>query len=220
MRPGDITVRLDEGDPIPTLYEFPRGDTSGICGDANNGFVTYFNWAILSDGEEHTAVAYDDGVEFARSTFTVATLGEEFVVGAAGECTIPDFPSMGETATFEWNESTQHLELAEIMGAPEDPEDMEPDLAQFDGTWDARLTSSGCPIDDLDVTCEISDGSLTCPGGVAGTITFSSGSSSWSVIGTLQGLLDGDFSGTIEDEAGSGSWQALGCTGMWTLTKQ
>ena len=123
---GDITVRLDEGDPIPTLYEFPRGDTSGICGDANNGFVTYFNWAILSDGEEHTAVAYDDGVEFSRSTFTVATLGEEFVVGAAGECTIPDFPAPGETATFKWNQSTQHLELAEIMGAPEVMEDMEP----------------------------------------------------------------------------------------------
>ena len=86
---GDITVRFDDGgDHIPTLYEFPRGDTSGSCGDANNGFVTYFNWAILSDGE-HTAVAYDDGVEFSRSTFSVATLGEEFVVGAAGECTIP-----------------------------------------------------------------------------------------------------------------------------------
>ena len=60
------------------------------------------------------------------------------------------FLSTGETATFEWNESTQHLELAEITGAPEDPEDMEDmelDLAQFDGTWDARLTSSGCPLD-------------------------------------------------------------------------
>ena len=27
--------------------------------------------------EPHTAVAYDDGVEFARTTFSVATLGEE-----------------------------------------------------------------------------------------------------------------------------------------------
>ena len=98
---------------------------------------------------------------------------------------------------------------------------MEPDLAQFDGIWDARLTSSGCPIDvNRGVTCDILDGSLTCSGGVAGTITFSAGDSSWSVIGTLQGLLDGVFSGTIEDEAGSGSWQVLGCTGMWTLTKQ
>ncbi len=223
---GDITVRFDGGNQVPLLYGSERGDTgvSAVCNDDGlNGFVAIWNWGILRDGE-HTVIAYDDGVEFDRATFSVVNFGQERVEGAAGECTIEDFPSTGETSTFAWNESTQHLELAEITGAPEDPEDMEgvdPDLAQFDGTWDAELTSSGCPIDvDLDVTCEISDGSLTCPGGVAGTITFSSGSSSWSVIGTLQGLLDGDFSGTIEDEAGSGSWQVLGCTGMWTLTKQ
>ena len=43
----------------------------------------------------------------------MATFGEEFVVGARGECTIPDFPSPGETARFVWNESTQHLELVD-----------------------------------------------------------------------------------------------------------
>ena len=223
---GDITVRFDGGNQVPLLYGSERGDTgvSAVCNDDGlNGFVAIWNWGILRDGE-HTVIAYDDGVEFDRATFSVVTFGESFVTGVADECTIEDFPSTGETSTFAWSESTQHLELAEITGAPEDPEDMEgmePDLAQFDGTWDARLTSSGCPIDvDLDATCDISNGSLTCPGGVAGTIVFSSGSSSWSVIGTLQGLLDGVFSGTIEDEAGSGSWQVLGCTGMWTLTKQ
>ena len=150
---GDITVRFDdEGDHIPTLYEFPRDDTSGSCGDANNGFVTYFNWAILSDGE-HTAVAYDDGVEFARTTFSVATLGEEFVVGAAGECTIPDFPAPGESATFAWNQSTQHLELV--------PEVMEPGLAQLLSlalSAPGPLTSIG-ETADLLVTGTFDDGS-------------------------------------------------------------
>ena len=211
---GDITVRLDEGDPIPTLYEFPRGDTSGICGDANNGFVTYFNWAILSDGEEHTAVAYDDGVEFSRTTFSVATLGEEFVVGAAGECTIEDFPSVGESATFKWNQSTQHLELVpEVM---EDMEPMEPDLAQFDGSWTAHLDAMGssCPGDTVD--CEISDGDLTCFNNmVQGTVD-----SSGSVVGGIYlggGARVGEFRGTIQ---GGGELSYPGCSGDWMLTRQ
>ena len=83
--------------------------------------------------------------------------------GAAGECTIEDFPLMGESATFEWNESTQHLELAEIMGAPEDPEDMEPDLARFDGSWTAQAWTPRalyCLITEF--ACEISNGDLSC----------------------------------------------------------
>ena len=205
---GDITVRLDEGDPIPTLYEFPRGDTSGICGDANNGFVTYFNWAILSDGEEHTAVAYDDGVEFARTTFSVATLGEEFVVGAAGECTIEDFPAPGESATFKWNQSTQHLELVPI----------DPDLAQFDGSWHAEANTMGSsclPITEFD--CEISNGDLSCLGDVLRGTVDSSGS----VDGVIHLNPPGEFSGTIQDGIGEGTVSYLeDCTGTWTLTKQ
>ena len=87
------------------------------------------------------------------------------MVGAAGECTIEDFPLTGETATFEWNESTQHLELAEIMGAPEDPETMEPDLAQFDGSWTARLDTMGSScVDITEFPCEISNGDVILPG--------------------------------------------------------
>ena len=86
-------------------------------GDTNNGFVAIYNWARLGDGQ-HTAIVYDNGVEFGRSTFEVATLGEEFVVGAEGECTIEDFPSVGETAEFRWNQNTQHLELVGEDGPP------------------------------------------------------------------------------------------------------
>jgi hypothetical protein len=117
---GDITVRFDDAGPedaIPTLYGFPRSDTGKIdvCDDdGNNGFVTYFNWALLDDGE-HTAVAYGNGVEFDRSTFEVATLGEEFVEDAAARLRVPNFPSSGEEAWFEWNESTQGLEMAQTL---------------------------------------------------------------------------------------------------------
>lgn len=41
-----------------------------------------------------------------------------FVEGASGECTIPNFPSTGESATFAWNQNTQHLELVPERPVP------------------------------------------------------------------------------------------------------
>ena len=121
---GEVTVRIDGGGPIRMATRMPRADTQSVCqGATDNGFITQFNWAFLDDGS-HTVAAYDNGVEFARSTFTVATFGEEFVVGAQGECTIADFPSTGETAHFRWNESTQHPELADGIIPPNGTETM------------------------------------------------------------------------------------------------
>ena len=112
---GNITISLNAGDPVPAAYGFPRGDTASVCGDDGyNGFFSFFNWAILGDGA-HTAVAYDNGIEFARSTFTVVTTGEEFVVGARARVRVPDFPSPGEITWFTWNQSTQHLEMAAVQ---------------------------------------------------------------------------------------------------------
>ena len=94
---GDITVRFDGGNQVPLLYGSERGDTgvSAVCTDDGlNGFVAIWNWSILRDGE-HTVIAYDDGVEFDRATFSVVNFGESFVREAAGECTIEDFPVNG-----------------------------------------------------------------------------------------------------------------------------
>ena len=127
---GGIAVSFDGQPWIPVLYGTQRPDTYSVCGDTNNGFVAIYNWARLGDGR-HTAIVYDNGVEFGRGTFEVATLGEEFVRGASGECTIGNFPSAGETAEFRWNQTTQHLELV--------GEDL-PDIPDAD------------PIDDFDVS--------------------------------------------------------------------
>ena len=110
---GTLTVRFDGGDPIPLLHGAERGDTRRECGDVNNGFVAIMNWALLGDGE-HAAVAYEDGEEFARSTFTVVTTGEEFVTGVRAQCSVPDFPAPGENVSLEWEESTQRFELAQV----------------------------------------------------------------------------------------------------------
>ena len=122
-----ITVRIDGGKPVRMVYGSERGDTRGVCGDTDNGFVVIFNWALLGDGE-HTAVAYDNGVEFARSTFEVGTLGEEFVEDASAEVRVENFPSPGESTLLIWNQSSQHFEIV-----PEIPSGFAPaDQAAFD----------------------------------------------------------------------------------------
>lgn len=116
---GPLTVRFfDEdmtplGGTIPLAYRNERPDTAGVCGDTNNGFVAIWNWGNLGDGT-YTAIVFDNGVEFARSTFTVTTPGEDFLTGAQARVTVENFPSPGETTVLEWNQSTQHFEIVEV----------------------------------------------------------------------------------------------------------
>ena len=117
---GDITIRLNDGDPIPATYGLPRPDTSGVCGnDGNNGFFSYTNWANLGDGE-HTAVAYDNGVEFARSTFEVTTLGTPFLQGASREVTVFDFPDLGTDVVLKWVQALQNFVITDRVTSPSD----------------------------------------------------------------------------------------------------
>ncbi len=112
---GDLTVRFDGGPPLPLLHGAARQDVlnAGGCDSAQVGFVSIMNWGELGDGQ-HTAVVYDNGVEFDRSTFDVVTTGEAFLRNASGQCVVEDFPAPGEEARFIWNQATQHMELAEV----------------------------------------------------------------------------------------------------------
>ena len=67
---GEITVVIDGGSPISMAYGNERPDVRnfGSCSSAHVGFVSIWNYGELDSGE-HTAVAYDNGVEFARSIF-------------------------------------------------------------------------------------------------------------------------------------------------------
>ena len=114
---GPLTVRFNDGHSIPLVYGSERTDVRdhGACASANVGFTALWNWANLGDGH-HTAVVYDNGVEFARSTFQVGTTGEEFLRGANARVWVEDFPAPGERTRFVWNQNTQHLELAEVGG--------------------------------------------------------------------------------------------------------
>ncbi len=94
----------------PVARNISRGDTEAVCGDRENGFILLWNWNLMGEGR-HTAELVVDGRTIQSTTFTITTLGEEFVRGAAGECSIPDFPSVGETARFLWQEPVQGLVL-------------------------------------------------------------------------------------------------------------
>ena len=55
-----------------------------------------------------------DGAELARAMVTVTTLGEEFVRGAVGECVVADFPTVGETVTLKWQQTSQNFVITQV----------------------------------------------------------------------------------------------------------
>lgn len=113
---GDLTIRFNGGPPRPLLHGARRQDVldAGACPSADVGFVSIMNWSDLGDGE-HTAVAYDDGVAFARSRFRVVTPRYGFTPPhVEGECIADDFPEPGDRSRFLWNPATQHMELVEV----------------------------------------------------------------------------------------------------------
>ncbi len=56
-----------------------------------------------------------DVVEFDRATFTVTTLGEEFVTDATGETLVADFPTEGEDVRLLWQEANQNFVLVPLQ---------------------------------------------------------------------------------------------------------
>ena len=106
-----VEVQIDGGARQQVAYGTTREDTAATCGDTNNGFGYTFNWNRLGNGT-HTLQAFADNVEFANVNFTVTTLGQEFLKGASGEYTLPDFPQTGDTVTVRWAEPHQNFVIA------------------------------------------------------------------------------------------------------------
>ena len=104
---GEIVIEL-AGTPVPAAYGTPRGDTQPVCGDADNGFVLLVNWNNLGPGE-HEIRALADGVEFARTTIRVTTLGVDFLRDVQRTVIVPDFPHPGESTTLRWEEALQNF---------------------------------------------------------------------------------------------------------------
>jgi hypothetical protein len=105
---SSVTFQIDGGAMIDAAYGTPRGDTAGICGDADNGFGLLINWNLLGDGP-HTLEAFADGVEFGSAAFSVATLGVPFLRDVSGGYELPDFPEEGDSTVIAWQESSQNF---------------------------------------------------------------------------------------------------------------
>ena len=129
---GGLTIRFDGGRAVPLVYGSERGDTRGVCNDSNNGFVAIMNWGNLSDGR-HTAVVYDNGVEFDRATFTVVTTGVDFLRGVTGSGTAT--LSNGQKATLKWSEASQGFVATEFTAPGGGTTPPASGVGQFLGTW-------------------------------------------------------------------------------------
>ena len=103
-----VEVQIDGGERQWVAYGTTRTDTTGVCGDADNGFGYTFNWNALGDGS-HTLRAFADDAEFANVTFTVTTLGVDYLQGASGEYPITNFPQAGKNITLRWAEPHQNF---------------------------------------------------------------------------------------------------------------
>ena len=120
-----VELEINGGPRIAAAYGTDRADTveteegAELCGDTDNGFGLLFNWNLLGDGA-HTVVALVDGVAFDQATFTVTTLGQEFVEDVAGTCEVPAFPSPTETVTLVWQEAQQNFVLTDGRDPPVD----------------------------------------------------------------------------------------------------
>ncbi len=103
----EVVLNGDQRLPV-TARGLARGDTEAACGDQNNGFLTIWNWNLMGEGT-HTAALVVDGQTLRRHSFTVTTLGEEFVRDVEKDVTVEDFPGPGETVTLRWQQPVQNF---------------------------------------------------------------------------------------------------------------
>jgi hypothetical protein len=111
-----IEIVIDDAPPLQAGYGTTREDTRATCDDANNGFSLLWNWNLSGPGL-HRIQAFGDGIRFADITFTVTSLGTEFLRGASGTYTLVNFPQSGTNVTIQWQESAQNFALSAFSGA-------------------------------------------------------------------------------------------------------
>ena len=109
----EVELAIGDAGRQRAAYGTERADTLDACGDTDNGFGLLFNWNLLGEGE-YEVVAFVDGDELGRATVRVTTLGEEFLRGVEGECTVDDFPTLGETVTLEWQQNSQNFVITDV----------------------------------------------------------------------------------------------------------
>ena len=106
-----VAIVIDGGLHLPPVARnIARGDTEAVCGDQDNGFITQWNWNLMGEGT-YTAALVVDGQTMQSNTFTVTTMGQEFIKGLERDVDVTDFPSPGENTRLRWQEPVQGFVL-------------------------------------------------------------------------------------------------------------
>lgn len=108
---GQVTIEIDGGAVLQAGYGTKREDTRSVCGDDNNGFGLLINTNGLGDGV-HSLRALADGQEIGRASFTVTTLGVDYLTGVEAAYVVSDFPYNGQNVVLRWQEHLQNFVIA------------------------------------------------------------------------------------------------------------
>ena len=95
-------------------YGTERADTEGMCGYTDNGLNLFIQPKLFGGREAWCGGAGRWGVVLDRVVVGVTALGEKFVKDVVGSCEVADFPSLGEAATLEWQESSQNFAIPSV----------------------------------------------------------------------------------------------------------
>jgi hypothetical protein len=139
-----------------------RNDTQGVCGRSDTGFSLLFNFSLLAQGT-HQIDALADGVVFATTSFSVGTLGGEFLTNLARPITVPDFPEVGTSANLRWAQSKQNFVIESSAPTNALPLVGNYVLSQFSVVFeDGTVLTSSTPGVSFEGTMAVrSDGTVT-----------------------------------------------------------
>ena len=111
-----VDIEIDGNLTMQASYGTLRLDTQSFCNDTNNGFGLLYNMNRLSNGV-HSLRAIADGVEIGRASFTVTTLGQEFLEEIPGPYQgywLGSFPTPGQRVLITWQKSLQNFTVAKV----------------------------------------------------------------------------------------------------------
>lgn len=124
-----VEVAFDGGELIETAYGTTRQDTVDACGDDDNGFSLLWAYQLLGPGK-HEVVAYADGVEFGRNSFSVTDISNGgFLREVFAQTRIQGFPDLAHDILLEWQQANQNFVITGYLDSM--------DSYDTAGVWDA-----------------------------------------------------------------------------------
>ena len=151
-----IEVSFDGGPLIEAAYGTTRADTIGPCGDDDNGFGLLWNYNLLGPGT-HQVNVYADGSLFGTSSFTVTTLGREFLPGASQEVRVLGFPELESDVILKWQQGNQNYVISDYLQSM--------DSYNVSGSWQWIENDQVIALVSILTTQDVEDPSLALVGG-------------------------------------------------------